>query len=207
MIKKNVDPCQYGGLAGSSTTYALLTMLNYAYKQTDKSGTFVRILLCDFSKAFDLVDHGKLLEKLSSLGVPDYLIKWCASFLTQREQRVKIGENLSNSMSPNGGCPQGTLIGPVAFVCHINDLSIPDPTLTIKYVDDTTILYSSRDPEDATLQNAANKLSEWSSDNKMKLNAKKTKELVINFSKKIPPPNSITIDNTIIERVKNAKIL
>ena len=86
-------------------------------------------------------------------------------------------------------------------------MSIADPTLTIKYVDDTTILYSSRDPEDATLQNAANKLSEWSSDNKMKLNAKKTKELVINFSKKIPPPNSITIDNTIIERVNNAKIL
>ena len=174
-IKNNVDPCQYGGLAGSSTTYALLSMLNYAYQQTDKPGNIVRILLCDFSKAFDLVDHGKLLEKLHTLGVPEYLIKWSASFLTQREQRVKIGENISNSLSPNGGCPQGTLIGPVAFVCHINDLRIPGPALTIKYVDDTTILHSSSDPEDKTLQNAANLLSDWSLDNKMRLNAKKTK--------------------------------
>ena len=113
-----------------------------------------------------MVDHWELLEKLHILGVPDYLIKWSASFLTQQEQRVEIGEDISKSLSPNRGCPQGTLIGPVAFVCHINDLGIPGPALTIKYVDDTTILHSSSDPEDKTIQNAANLLSEWPLNNK-----------------------------------------
>jgi hypothetical protein len=115
---------------------------------------------------------------------------------------VKLGEVVSQSLSPNGGCPQGTLLGPVAFVCHINDLAIPDPAVTIKYVDDTSIIHSSSCPDDPALQNAADAISLWSTNNNMKLNAKKkTKEILINFAKKKPNIPNITIDNAIIERV------
>jgi hypothetical protein len=83
-VTDKVDPLQFGGLKGSSTTMALLYMLHYAYKETDKAGTYLRILLADYSKAFDLVDHQKLTSKLQRLEVPDNLVKWSASFLTNR---------------------------------------------------------------------------------------------------------------------------
>lgn len=182
-------------------------MLHYAYKETDRPGTYLRILLCDFSKAFDLVDHQKLIAKLQQLGVPEHLVKWSASFLSQREQRVKIGNNISDVVTPNAGCPQGTLIGPLAFVCHINDLAIPDPVKTIKYVDDTSMMLSCTDPNDPHMQRAADVLSQWSLDNHMKLNAKKTKELVVNFSKQLNQCPPIIINNTTIERVLSSKVL
>ena len=74
-VSKQIDPFQYGGLRGSSTDMALVHMLDYMYRETDKLGTVVRVLLCDFSKAFDLVNHSKLIGKQHNLDLPDFLTK------------------------------------------------------------------------------------------------------------------------------------
>jgi hypothetical protein len=60
----NIDPNQYGAINGSSTTHALLKILQPVYEATDDNKRFVRLLLIDFSKAFDHIDHNKLLEKI-----------------------------------------------------------------------------------------------------------------------------------------------
>jgi hypothetical protein len=86
-------------------------------------------------------------------------------------------------------------------------LRLQEPALGIKYVDDTSILTATKDPSDTALQSAADTINNWSRDNNMKLNAKKTKELLVSFSKKevhVPP---ITINDTVIERVSHAKVL
>ena len=62
-IMSNVDPKQVGGLAGTSTTDALVEMTHKWYEATDKPNTYVRIVLLDFSKAFDLINYNILLEK------------------------------------------------------------------------------------------------------------------------------------------------
>ncbi len=72
---------------------------------------YARVLLCDFSKAFDLVDHQLVLQKLSDLDVPPFLVKWEASFLLNRMQQVKIGSCASTPVLLNAGCPQGILFG------------------------------------------------------------------------------------------------
>jgi hypothetical protein len=78
-----------------------------------------------------------------------------------------------------------------------------------KYVDDTTVASVSPDPNDLSLQIAANHLSTWCRENYMKTNTKKTKEMIIHFGKKltidsIPP---LTIDGDHIERVSCFKLL
>ena len=56
---------------------------------------FARILLLDYTKAFDLINHHVLLKKLEVLYVPGLLIQWVKSFLTNRMQQVRVGKNFS----------------------------------------------------------------------------------------------------------------
>ena len=84
-----VDPKQYGSIKGPSSEHALVELVHewkYALDTPE-----IRILLVDFSKAFDRVDH-HTLTKCTSHGLPNVIIKWLTSFLGQRKQRVKIGD-------------------------------------------------------------------------------------------------------------------
>ena len=111
-IVSNVDPKQFGGLAGTSTTDALVEMTHKWYEATDTLNTYVRIVLLDFSKAFDLINHNILLEKLQAFGISAPILRWMAAFLLDRTQRVNIGNNYSHTGLRNGGVPKGTICGP-----------------------------------------------------------------------------------------------
>ena len=101
-ISSNISPAQYGGLPGSSTILALLNLLHNWYQALEKPKTVIRVLFLDFSKAFDLINHNKLLEDMKTLGVRDALIPWIASYLKGRKQRTKLGNVTSNLENVNG---------------------------------------------------------------------------------------------------------
>ena len=65
-ILKEIDSCQYGSIPKSSTTQALISMVHAWTKYTDGNGSTVRVVLFDYKKAFDLIDHTILTEKLRS---------------------------------------------------------------------------------------------------------------------------------------------
>ena len=207
IISDCLDPCQFGNQKGTSTTHALIDLVHFIAKSTDAPGYHVRILFCDYSKAFDLVNHNLILIKLRDLGVPEYLLRWFASFLSYRQQVVKIGEVTSEPKTMMGGAPQGTLTGPLSFLSYINDLTFDDNIKCIKYVDDTSIMTTSNNPESDALQKAADHLFQWSSSNDMRLNEIKTKEMVVSFARNTVAFESILINGTPIEQVDNFKIL
>ena len=82
-------------------------MLHTWHKALDEEQS-VKIVFVDYANAFDHVDHENIMTKLVDLGVPQVLIRWPHSFMSNRQQRVKIGEVVSEWASPNGGMPQGT---------------------------------------------------------------------------------------------------
>ena len=91
-------------------------------------GKHVRWLLVDFENAFDRFNHILVLQKLITLGVNNYLVKWMHFFLFQRRQRVKFSGHLSNKITLIGSIPQDSPLGPL---CHIVSISYLD--LSIKH--------------------------------------------------------------------------
>ena len=70
VITPQIDECQFGGLAGTGTTDALVEMTHTWCEATDNPYTFVRVLLVDYSKTFDHINHEILIAKLSIPGRP-----------------------------------------------------------------------------------------------------------------------------------------
>ena len=92
---------------------------------TDGNGATARAILFDYKKAFDLIDHRILVEKLCRLNLPTRIINWIIDFLSNRSQRIKLSEGCYSEWgSAPSGVPQGTKLGLWPFLVLINDLDV-----------------------------------------------------------------------------------
>jgi len=157
----------------------------------------VRSVFVDFRKAFDLVDHNILLIKLSKYNIPNFLLLWCASYLTNRQQRVRVNSSVSTFKNLKGAMPQGSRLGPLAFLVLIDDLAIGCPIH--KCVDDTTLseLVQPKQLDTHILTYLADLLT-WAAHNGMEINTFKTKEMVLgrlaNINLSLPNIASQTVE-------------
>ena len=92
-ILKIVDYNQFGVIPKSSTTLALVSMIHRWLSQTDGNGATIRIILFDYRKAFDLIDHEILAGKLCSLDLPVSVVNWIIDFISDRYQRIKLADD------------------------------------------------------------------------------------------------------------------
>ena len=207
IVMPKMDPFQFGAISKCSTVHALVEMMNEWYRGTDisKDKQFIHTVLVDYSKAFDRIDPNILLEKLKGFDIPVFLLYWIFDFLSERTQRVKVGEALSDMQQIWGIVPQGTKLGVFLFLLMINDLHTDIPTF--KYVDDTTIFSITNNANSPQLQQAMDTIIEWSGQNKMKINAKKTKEMLISFQKEPPAVPKISVNGSMLERVDCVTLL
>ena len=137
---------------------------------TDGNGATPRVLLFDFKKAFDLVYHHILVRKLRSCNFHEQTVRWIVDFLTDRMQRVKIGQDFySEWTSVPAGVTQGTRTGPWLFIMMIYDLNIPDIEMW-KYVDDTTICELVAKNQSSSIQSAVDVFNKNASNDNFQLN-------------------------------------
>ena len=201
-----LDPKQFA-LPKKSTTQALVYLLHVILASLDRGHCSVRIFFADFKKGFDLVDHNVIIDELIKLQVNPAVIRWIRSFLTSREQCVKIGSSASSWKHVNGGLPQGTKLGPLLFAVLINPL-LNDWHGRIKFVDDATAVEIVPRCSPSLMPILVSEMSQFASNRGMKLNGKKCKEMLISFLQyRLPYDSPIYIDGKQVESVSSFKLL
>ena len=137
-------------------------------------------IFLDLKKAFDVCSHSILLRKLRKLGINGIAHKWFTSYLNNRKQRVDISGNLSSSKALDISVLQGSILGPILFLCYINDLHLCTSLFTSMFADDTACAASDQNLPNL-IQNANNelkKIASWFRANKMAVNIGKTKFII-----------------------------
>ena len=94
----------------------------------------------DLSKAYDCVNHDLITAKLEAYGVGENSLRLIQNYLSQRQQRVKVGSSFSEWLEIILGIPQGSILGPILFNVFINDLLLfIKETDICNFADDTTL--------------------------------------------------------------------
>ncbi|KAL0165807.1 hypothetical protein M9458_037651, partial [Cirrhinus mrigala] len=145
-----LDPLQFAYRANRSVDDAVNMRLHYILQHLDKPGTYARILFVDFSSAFNTIIPDILQNKLSQLSVPTSICQWITSFLTYRQQLVKLGKLTSGTRTISTGAPQGCILSPLLFSLYTNDCTSKDPSIKLlKFADDTTVIGLIRDGDES----------------------------------------------------------
>ena len=206
-ITKNVwiDNEQYGFLPNKCTMDALVQVIDDWNNAKDKHQQILAIFF-DFEKAFDLVDHIILLMKLQKY-LPQWLISWLAAYLTERQQRVKVGNILTEWLKVQAGVIQGSVIGPILFILFIADINSYLPTgVNIKKYADDILAYLIGKYDTNLPQAIVDGINKWCIENKMRLNSTKCKILPISSKNSITPP-VISLNGSVLEEVTTYKYL
>ena len=121
--------------------------------------------MIDLTKTFDVVDHAILIPKLSALGIPNNILIWIVSFLSDRSQIRNIKYHNSNPANITMSNIQGLVLEPTHYIIiEGNPESISAINTFFKH-------------DVCRLQNF-NNIKKWAEINRMHLNLAKTKEVV-----------------------------
>ena len=170
---KVLTTLNHGFRSGYSCETQLLVTMNDLMKAYD-TGTQTDVAILDFSKAFDTVPHNMLLHKIESYGIRGPINNWLRMFLTKRTMKVVVEGEHSEEFNVDSGVPQGTVLGPILFLCHINDLPDSVKSSVRLFADDCLLYRNIKTADDHNILQADLKnLEVWAENWGMRFNAKK----------------------------------
>jgi hypothetical protein len=189
---------QYGFLPKKSTEHNLLHVLNYI-SQALNDGNYCIGVFIDLKKAFDVCSHPILLKKLEKMGVRGIALEWFKNYLSGRSQYVDLNGVKSDALSIDISVIQGSILGPILFLCYINDFYSATTLFSVLFADDTIGLGKGKKLDELTayVNFELKKIANWFRSNKMAVNTSKTKFIVFRTrGKRIDPRECNLLFNT-----------
>ncbi len=201
----------HSALSGYRNRYScehVLLQASEKWRQALDNGEYVGSILIDLSKAFDSMPHGLTIAKLHAYGVDNDSCQWVLSYLSDRMQRVKLGNSRSEWVKVKKGVPQGSILGPLLFNIFQNDIFFVIVTcLLSNYADDMTLTHSSMLAVDfkCGLESDASNMITWYEDNEMQANPSKFQAIV--YGKAVGEIDNFNVSGTVIECSEFVKLL
>lgn len=199
------------GFRGLHSCESAINDVLFEWKEAQNESKSIIAVFLDLQRAFETIEPELLIDKLRKYGVQNESLLWFQNYLTNRKQKVKFNNVLSNEVNNGLGVPQGSILGPLLFIMYINDLGNCLKYCKIKMFADDTLIYIICD----NIHDANIKLNEDLDClfnnlcyHKLKLNTKKTKAMIISNKKFIDLDNiNIRIHAEKIELVDTIKYL
>ncbi len=203
-----LDPLQFAYRANRSVDDAVNMGLHFILQHLDKTGNYARILFVDFSSAFNTIMPDLLSDKMTQLSVPTSICQWITSFLTDRQQLVRLGKFTSRTITMSTGAPQGCVLSPFLFSLYTNDCTSKDPSVKLlKFADDTTVIGLIQDGDESVYRREVEQLAVWCSLNNLELNTLKTVEMIVDFRRNLPALPPLTIMDSTVAAVGSFRFL
>ena len=183
--------------------------LNDFIKSECARGNYTGMVLIDLQKAFDCVDHGLLLQKLSAKGVSS--TDWFRFYLSDRSQCTQVSGIDSSFSEVTCGVPQGSILGPTLFLCYINDMVDALNCRLSLYADDSALVHSGADPNEIArfLSSELAICQRWLIDNRLSLHLGKTECILLGSKQRLGPgvKFEVKLDDMVVSRVTSVRYL
>ena len=191
---------QFGFRKFHSTGHAINYSVNKIVSETQQRNHVLGIFI-DLSKAFDTIDHNKMIAKLEHYGIRSTALKLLSNYLKNREQYTYFKGIDSQTCEVNFEVPQGSVLGPLLFLLYINDIanSSVDGNFVL-FADDTNIFVIGQNEEVvyARAQNVLNQVDQYMVSNQLQINL--TKSVFIHFKPNFKQSERQTCARTRIEK-------
>ena len=103
------------------------------------------MMLIDIQKAFDKIDHDRLLKKLRVIGFSNHTTGWFKSYLSNRLLKVNLENCYSDPSNITCGVPQGSILGPLLFLIYVNDMPQAAKSNLLRYADNSCFVFQEKD--------------------------------------------------------------
>ena len=134
------------------------------------------MVLIDLKKAFDIIHHVILLNKMNCLGFSISTVAWFNSYLSNGSFIVNIGKAYSSPGKLFCGVPQGSILGPLLFLLYVNDMPKAVNSALLLYAGDTCLIYRDTKTTEDQLNRDCNSFCEWFIDNILSIHFGKEKQ-------------------------------
>ena len=202
---------QSGFRKNYSTTKSIVDLNDIIFENMN-NGKVTTAVFIDLRKAFDTVDHSILLKKLDKVGIKNEIFMWCKNYLSNRKQKTLVNGIHSEYLDVSCGVPQGSVLGPLFFLIYVNDIVNRIGVDNINLYADDTVIHCEGDDIPLlkeNIQNLLNIFSYWCKENKLSINAEKTKFVCFGTKQRVKQYRDLKLSllDTFIQQVPSYKYL
>lgn len=208
--ENNILVNEQSGFRSKHSCETAINLVLNNWKSRIDAGNIIIAVFLDFKRAFETIDRDILIYKLEQYGIRGCELRWFKDYLSNRYQRVKIQEHMSETELNQFGVPQGSVLGPTLFTLYINGIiEVVKNCYIHMFADDTLVTVAENNISEAVtkINQDLERIDQWLKYHKLALNISKTKYMVITLRRNFDRDVNIEIGGSKIDRVAEYKYL